>query len=186
MAKAEMKLRMVLDIIEDKTQKIKIGADNGSSFFYVGTVEDFTANESKYEQADISYYDNCVKSAEDNLDALLNADTSFSGYAKAQYRKWVTVSARPNFSTSAYSVFLENHAHQLMVKFDSLIKERKNRLERLVLMERPVTQKFNADITVEPDGVIVLSVKGNEIGAFWTTDEADGPQIKFGRNNDSE
>lgn len=173
--------------LRDRDTRIKVGAQNGSGFFYMGTVGDFLDNSEKYEQADISYYDNRVKRADDNLQAMLNVDTSFSGFAKKQYRKWENAGVRPNFSTDAYNLFLRGHAEQLVKKFQSYINERKYRGERTPLMNRKVTDFFAADKVVEPEDVLVLKIDGRESGQYWTFDEAEStPAIKFNGNNDEE
>ena len=174
------RLRKFLEEIKDRDTKIKIGAKNGSGFFYVGTVGDFLDKSEKYEQADIIYFDNRVKRANENLEMMLNADTSFSGFAKKQYRKWENTSTRPNFSTDAYYLFLRGHAAQLLKKFQSYISERTIRSERTSLMSRVVTDHFIADKIVEPGNVMVIQIDGKESGQYWTTDEAETiPSIKF-------
>lgn len=180
------RLKKFLEGIEDKDTKIKVGANNGSGYFYVGTVGDFLDNSEKYDQADVSYFDNRVKRANDNLEMMLNADTSFSGFAKKQYRKWENTATRPNFSTDAYDLFLRSHSDQLFKKFRTYINERKYRADRTPLMSRCITNSFYADKVVEPAGVIVIQIEGRESGQFWTMDEAEWPEIKFSGNIDEE
>lgn len=167
---------------QERETKIKIGADNGSSWFYVGTVGDFLDNEETYEEKDISYFDNRVNSASDNLDIALNADTSYSGYAKQQYRQWKNKSTRPNFTVQGYNTFLEYTAKQMTIKFQSFVKERTIRAERLPIMSREIVETRKADRVADP-GVLNILITGYEKGAFWVTEEADGPTVKFGSND---
>lgn len=166
--------------LRDRDTQIKVGAQNGSGFFYIGTVGDFLDNSEKYEQADISYFDNRVKRANENLESTLNADTSYSGFAKKQYRKWENTGTKPIFSTDAYNQFLCGHASQLLKKFQTFINERKYRGERTPLMSRKVTDFFAADKVAEPEDVLVIQIEGRESGQYWTFDEAESiPAVKF-------
>lgn len=181
------RLKKFLEGIENKKTKIKVGAKNGSGFFYVGTVGDFLDQSEKYEWADITYFDNRVKRANDNLEMMLNADTSYSGYAKKQYRKWENTGMRPNFTVDSYDVFLRGHAKQVLKKFQTYISEKQYRADRTPLMSRMVTDNFDADRVVEPAGVMVIQIDGRESGQYWTFDEAEStPAIKFSGNNDEE
>lgn len=173
--------------LRDRGTRIKVGAENGSGFFYMGTVGDFLDNSEKYEQADITYFDNRVKRADDNLEAMLNADTSYSGYAKKQYRKWENTGMRPNFTVDSYDVFLRGHAMQVLKKFQTFISERQYRAARTPLMSRQVTDFFGADKVAEPEDVLVIQIEGRESGQYWTFDEAESiPALKFSGNNDEE
>lgn len=180
----KMTLEKHLEGIENKATKIKIGAANGSSFFYCGTVEDFTANADKYEELNISHWDIRVDRANDKLDKELNEDTSYSGYTKAQFRRWKSTNTRPNFTMDGYEHFLKDHAKLLEQKFQTLINERKGRADRVALMSRVVTDSFLANTTIEPDETRVIMVEGTERGAFWTTSEAGEPTMRYGGNND--
>lgn len=178
------RLKRTLEGIEDKETRIKIGAKDGSGFFYVGTVGDFLNHSDEYEQADIAYFDNRVRRSNNNLETILNTDTSYSGYAKRQYGKWKNTGTRPNFTMDGYEVFLRGHAVQVLKKFQTYISERQYRADRTSLMSRMVTNVFDADEVVEPAGVRVIQIEGKESGQFWTMDEAKWPVIKFSGNGD--
>lgn len=49
--------------IKDKSTIIKIGAVDGSGFFYLGTVGDYIENKEKYEEMDRAHFENRLKRA---------------------------------------------------------------------------------------------------------------------------
>jgi hypothetical protein len=170
------RVKTLTKTLEGMSGKIKIGAEDGSSYFYVGTAEDFRENMDKYEKMDMDYYDNKVNRTKERFEELLNTDTSFSGYAKKQYKAFVLAGSQPNFTMSGYTAYLTQHAKKTSACFSALKEERKRRADRVPLPIREVVEVFEADKVV--DDCMVIKISGDEIGTFWTTDEGDGMQLR--------
>lgn len=170
----------------DPKEKIKIGAKNGSGFFYVGTAEDFLFHLTEYEKGNSTYYDERMKKSESRLLSELNKDTSFSGWAKSQFKRWRTKGSTPKFEVDDYNDFLKSYS-ALITKLFNCVKQRKqNKILRKPLPTRQVSNHFIADYAVEDDKVIAITIEGKENGAFWGLYETDGkPHLKYVENEDS-
>lgn len=179
--------RILKEFLEelDASTKIKIGAENGSSFFYVGVVEDLLNNLSQYDEKDHKHYDDRVNNVERRLQVALNKDTSYSGFAKRQYNDWKNKKRKPIFDVDSYNVFLKKHSESIQKLFESLVKEKTIRFERKKLGVREVINTFVADTNVEPVMCIVIIIEGDECGVFWDTNESPNSQMSFG-TSDSE
>ena len=165
--------------IKDKSTIIKIGAVDGSGFFYLGTVGDYLENKEKYEEMDRAHFENRLKRANENFEYLLNLDTSFSGYAKRQYRNFKNSGQLPNFSMIGYNQFLELHSQQLITKYNTLNQEKAISANNSPLNSREVKEVFEAERVAEPNGATVIIIKGSEMGVYWTTDETELPTMEL-------
>lgn len=164
----------------DPQEKIKIGANKGNEFFYVGTAEDFLLRLTDYEEGNVTYYDKRVNRIKSKLLSALNKDTSFSGWSKTQFKQWEMKGSTPIFGVDAYNAFLKSHSALITKMFDQVKVEKQNRFLRKPLPIRQVSEHFTADHAVEHDKVIVIMIEGKEKGAFWGLYETDGtPQIGY-------
>ena len=147
--------------------KLKIGAADGSGWFYVGTVGDYTDNYGIYDRQAREYAYDKKQRALAARDGLIKAGFDPKHYVKRaiQYSQDITL--------DGYMGALNEWLREVAVKvhsFDSA-KEYSDHFKALHL--RPVVSCEKAE---EPDCIRVLVI-GTEYGAFWETE--DGFGIKF-------
>lgn len=165
--------------------KIKIGADDGTGFFYVGTVGDIVDGMSKFEKIDHAYYKNRLKSARQEFASEVNRDVSIMAYAKNVFNRVNANKSIGNpFSEEDYQRFVAHHFKLLNAKYKTKLEEEEANNNYIPLSRRTVSGTFKAAKPVD-DNVTVIMVSGYEKGAYWTYDEAESaPSMKFAGNNE--
>ena len=154
----------------DKEQRIKVGATGGSGYFYCGTVEDFTENIASYNDTLNAYAKARVQRAESELAKHIAAYPTIAKWAAKAVE-----SADSDLTLKSYEAYLEFWIRNLKRKRTTLI-ERKVSLDTYTALPFRKTDYDDADPSADPDVKRVM-VSGDELGMFWTTDEADGNQI---------
>lgn len=158
-----MKLIELLQTLEPD-QLIKIGAKDGTSFFYVGTPKDVLDTfDSKSKRA--GEYDMLISAANDNAIEKVTEQSSvmYEQVAK-EYKNAGELPAilRAVFRSDNVKAILK-----MENRYDKLITQRKMTKP---LKNREVMGSFESD-PIADENVYAIIVEGYEQGKFWHTDE---------------
>lgn len=173
---------------KDEGTLLKIGANDGSSFFYCGTAGDFLAN---IENIDRILFDKTRAAKERMKKEFLKSMQGFIYTEKAAetakrnaegkeekkgkekdmtYTEWTEMKIRESTEglRMAYNEWLAIVAQKqaAAIAAEKLVSEPRS------VLDRKVITVFLADAIVEPEVTINVLVYGWEIGQYWTLDEA--------------
>lgn len=154
----------------DKEQRIKVGATGGSGYFYCGTVEDFMENIAAYNDTLNAYAQARVQRAESELSKHIANYPTIGKWAASEVK-----TADSELTLKSYEAFIEFWIRNLRRKRTTLI-ERKEALINYTALPFRKCEYDDADPAADP-GVKRIMVSGEELGLFWTTDEADGNRL---------
>lgn len=174
-----------LDTVEDRT--IKIGARNGTAFFYVGKAGDFIKKGSEYSAG--IYNDVCKTISDIETYFLTTYEKDYSDnrtiaekliVAYDQIKEAVPEVVVGNEAKLKYAFpkNMEVFVNSVKSKINTLVFNRKYKAAWVELLDRTVDEVFYADEAVDKDCIVVM-VDGNENGYFWTTDEAKHSNWSF-------
>lgn len=131
-----MKLAELLDQLDPDT-RVKIGAVNGSSYFYLGSPSDFTRH--------YAYYNACVTSAA---------------------RRAVDIAEREVLALRA-SKERTKRIKELRAQKEAKLLRAQSRYDTMThIKDRDVVDWWESDETIE-DNVTAIRVEGYEVGRFW-------------------
>ena len=180
-------LGIFLDDLPDK-QKIKIGAERGHAYFYVGTAGDFRSNIEKYsEKGERFYAEYKADSMEDYHKLKDRAPSKPRGFSEAYGKKTVDDVVRSIISEAVCGqLTLEGkRAAGFLANFgryaDNLDKAKKradyatkllNRFMRYG--DRIVREYREAYMAVELEPTKIIILTGYECGGYWYSEEARG------------
>lgn len=158
----------------DKSQKIKVTSEEGSSFWYIGTVEDMQEKLSDYTYLCRVEEEQSGTNAKKRLTRLLNNPPNPVNYVKAELEK-----RNPNPSKEAYLASLDGWFRAVVVA-KNYVDETDQRLRKFASLGfRKVVDVARCDRTEDP-GYLRVTVDGFETGAYWTSDEAlELPACRF-------
>ena len=145
---------------------IKVGCNDGSSYFYGGTAGDMLDNMEQY----------ALNMELASVDAVTRAVTAYRQAANAKilpvdYCIGLMDEKDPEYTLNAYKKFLESYFRNVERRKSYLDTARYRRDRFIPLPDREVTDCFEADAIVD-EGVTAIMVEGTEFGKFWCTDEA--------------
>jgi len=164
----------LMKILKDTTCKnVKVGAKDGSGFFYAGTVNNFIENFDMIDKA-------CKKEAKDTanrrkeeLDKLCSSAPTPEMWA----RKCVARDNLDDLNCARYEQNLGRHFHKIAHAAEAakLAKDRNKYYAKLG--SRNVIDCYASNM--DEDCVIII-VEGYEVGKYWTLDEApEGQAVCF-------
>jgi len=187
-----MTLREYLTEKDDGTL-IKVGANDGSSFFYCGTAGEFLANIEAIDEGlrdktknamkvlrreflksmqGFSYSENgetmAARNAETKTETTAENDMSFTAWTEQKIKESTEGLRR------AYNEWLAGVGQK---QADAIAAEKLMREEKSVL-EREVITVFAADAIVEPELTLCVLIFGWENGQYWTMDEVKAEKAK--------
>lgn len=172
-----MKLIELLETL-DPEQPIKIGAKDGSSFFYVGTPNDmlatFDTSSKRYGEYDMVIYrsyERAIKNYE------IEANAAYESAMKDAQERGAELTAK-GFKKALRIIFNSDAAKVIRKVEDKLAKTTAHQRQTKSLQDREVMDSFIADKVV--DDCFAIIVEGFEYGRYWTMDEApkDGDTVK--------
>lgn len=169
-----MTLRQALRNLEPES-KIKVGAINGTAWFYIGTNDDLERGFADYDAALMRMWKKKLKNAKDSLKVLLTVTVTIESYVMSQIRR----SGTPEFTIEGYKAHIEEclrnvrYLHHQMQRCQDIINN------PVPLSMRPVVDTYKATLK-EEKGYTLIRIEGFEPGVFWTSGEADSlPCMKF-------
>ena len=140
---------------------IKIGANDGSNYFYVGNPADMLATFRKKNKC-YQQYDKMIFDAAEHLVSKIEAEIKllYSGFARQE-------------SETVRKTIIER-----IVNADKRYREALEKRDKIVpLAEREIFRTFEADEIVD-EGTTAIIVYGTEFGRFWTYDKGN---LGFGK-----
>lgn len=165
-----MKLEIFLSGCETE-QKIKIGAEDGVSFYYGGTVGNLLEKQTQYAAALRKHSADCVKRAKERLRAEVTRSVTPEAFLTRELRE-----KHPAISFNDYRAWLSHH-FDVVASRKQLFEEQQEKHSHFVeLMERQVVSKKKAETTVDEDTLIVIT-EGSEHGTLWMLNEITEPGL---------
>lgn len=149
-----MRLKELLETLEPD-EHIKIGAKDGSNYFYVGNPADMLSTFKKRNKC-YQQYDKIIYDAANNLVTKLELKIKllYSGIARQD------------------SEMVRKNIVDRIIHTDKRYSEVVEKRDKTVpLADREVISMFEADEVVD-EGTTAIIVDGTEFGRFWTYDEA--------------
>lgn len=164
----------------DPWQRIKVGTQRGTGFFYVGSAGDLLDYGSGY---DLVCYQNVQKiknSAEKRLNAALENYPSLKLFAETELR-----TGNPKLSYDRYLEVVNAWFKQIERMSESL-KRKQDRLGKFVhLPDRLVVEEALCD-PASDYGVYRIVIEGNESGPYWLSSEPEKkPACSFLRSDNN-
>lgn len=154
----------------DPEQPIKIGAKDGSSFFYVGTPADmlatFDTSNKRYGEYDMVIYrsnERAIKNYE------IEANAAYENAMKDAEERGAELTAK-GFKKALRLIFNSDASKAILKIEDKLAKAVAHQRQTKSMQDREVMDSFRADKVV--DDCLAIIVEGFEYGRYWTTDEA--------------
>lgn len=150
----------------DPEQKIKVGAKEATSFFYVGTVDDLLDNIQVYNAYCKLHIEKTRKRAEDLLKSTIANYPTLADYAKSE-----CLMTKPRLNYDGY-IKVVNEWFNSVKKLNER-KERKSIWDNefIKLPDREVLEVAMCDPTSDYN-VMRIIIRGHEHGKYWTSDEA--------------
>ena len=148
--------------------KLKVGASDGSGFFYCGTVGDFITNMDDYSSLCEKNAHTSVIVAKKTLETRVKNPPSIDRFIRSEIKK-----PKHDFSLKNFEFYLRHYLDAI----DRLT----NAVDNAVVIEskfkhldqREVVEIREASQVSDP-GVLICIISGYEKGAYWTMDEAIG------------
>ena len=166
----EPKVERLIDTLTtmDPARPIKIGADDGSSFFYAGTAGDVLENGDLYSRKLRNYARLLATNANADLEQSLRNPPTLQRYALAQIK-----SGDPDYSYDGFKAAATAWLREVRRRMDNKTKREQQNREFTDLLSRKVFQRFEADAIAGEDATVII-VQGYEYGMYWTHGDAHG------------
>ena len=158
-----------------KHKSVKIGAENGTGFFYVGSVDNFITNIERVDAACHMAADHRVRNCKTRMERLLkNCPTP------GMFSARLLAKGRVNEITAEGYNSLLNEYFGKVRSLDEETKRAEELLEHYTTIElRTVVTCFEADPDVDEDCLVII-IEGWELGKYWMLEEAkEGEEVSF-------
>ena len=161
-----------------KYKNVKIGAENGSGFFYAGSVDNYLKNTDRVDRACHLAAKQSVSRRKARIETLCkNCPT-----AETYIRKSLSRNDAENMTAENYLKFLDKYFNTVR----NVTKEMQKAEELLAhwepLAQRRIVRKEES--TVDEDCLIVI-INGYEQGSYWMLEEAPkGEEVCFELDTD--
>ena len=154
----------------DGEKKIKVGAVNGSSYFYVGTAGDLYTNFTDYADRVRKETDRKITVAERAYRQFKRRDPG----SLANYFHMKEKSGHPVDTVGDdFVYFLQAVARSGKIRKDAVKEAHENKKKYIPLRKRTVIRSFEASPIVD-EGVLCIHIEGKEKGQFWVCSEGHG------------
>lgn len=169
-----MTLRQALRSLEPET-KIKVGAINGTAWFYIGTNDDLEHNFAEYDSAIMRMWRKKLANAKETLRTILTSTVTIESYVRSQiYGK-----GKPDFTVEGYRKHVEDCFRTIKLVHAMMVRCREIIDNPIALSTRPVVDVYKSDIKTEKE-YTQIRIEGFEQGVYWTSEEAEKiPVVKF-------
>ena len=171
----------------DDGMKLKVGAVNGTSYFYCGTVGEFKARVGEYSRKGEKIYRDSAERAQTEMDNVIRDRPKIpSGFANILDKRFIDVldevyECATSEVRSPMQLRMVRYVAELGVwarKADAVRRRMKTSKALLGVWipyeERKVSTWFMADATVEPEETVIVQIDGHECGEYWLISDADG------------
>lgn len=170
-----MKLKKQLETLPDEAL-IKVGAKNGSGWFYVGTVEELKRYMDVYNDTVYNRWKYIVKNATERLERAVDNTPTWAMYIRGTAKTMGIDTA--DFSFESYLKSCRRYESKLMKMRTLKQKYERIRDSYIHLEKREVVSCEKSDPVV--DATFNIIIDGSETGVVWTSDEIKerGLQLK--------
>ena len=169
-----MTLRQALRKLEPGS-KIKVGAINGTAWFYIGTNDDLEFHFTDYDAMLMRMWRKKLKNAKDSLKVLLTVTVTIESYVTGELRR----SAKPDLTLEGYRKHVEECLHSVKYLHQQMQRCQNVLNNPVPLSIRPVVDTYRATVKEDKDYTCIRT-EGYESGVFWTSEEAEAvPVMKF-------
>lgn len=171
----------LLDVVNEMKDKqlIEIGSENGSGFFYIGTIEDLKKNIEQYDVAVKEYANKCIENANNLLSRAINNPATITDYMDSieiAFRQGKDV----DLTYEGYEKYLKKYFASLISKKKAL-DARFDYYEQLKpLFKRKVVDERRS---IVDRGAVNVIVEGNEKGGLWDKSEVKTSPLMFSTEN---
>ena len=157
-------------------QKIKIAAKNGSSFFFVGEVNDLIQNMPAYNEACFKHARRKAKHKANVLAEMIQSPPTMERYFQENYL------SDTGMTVDDYLEFCRLYFEKYKSAKEASVSEHERYKNYVSLADREVVDQFEADPSVE-ENTIVIYVDGYELGAYWSFDEVKDDPFRLNSSN---
>lgn len=175
-----LKLPEALAVLYDSDKPIKIGAKDGTAFFYAGSVQGAAASIDEISAEQYKRFEDTRANAQTRLRRAaanfphMTEKMKAASVGQMVYR--IKADAEKLSATEKYLRFLVDvgsYADNVLT-LRSYVRTAKELLDRFKPMrERKVVEAFYADPVADAARPLVIMIDGFEYGQFWTMDEVD-------------
>lgn len=167
---AESKTTSLADLLATlpADRRLKLGAHNGSSFFYVGTVADVRENMDIYSRKLRNYARMQLINAQADLEQKLRNPPTLQRYAMAQVK-----TEKPDWTIDGFHAQAAGWLRDVKKRTANLNMADRQYRAFVDLPIREVLSHFDADPLVDTDTTVII-VEGFEKGRYWTASESNG------------
>lgn len=170
-----MKSELKTVLTDTPHEFVKIGAKDGSGYFYAGKPDVFLKHMNEYSDGCLNWADNRVQTSFHQIELIMPSVGMTWDEYRAECRKTMLRANKKDFSDR-----LSAAQKRLTALSESLRRRLMDRSQFKRLDERSVVEKFDADPAVDEDCLVVI-VDGCENGGYWMLSEAqDGEPLSFG------
>lgn len=165
----------------DPEQKIKVGSNGESSFWYVGTADDMLTNLQVYNAYCSGYIGSARTKAENRLKRSVAAYPTLEEYAKQELKL-----SKPDLTMDGYTKMV-NAWFASLAKLKEA-KDQKSEWENgyTNIANREVVEAELCD-PASDKGVMRIIIRGHEYGKFWLYSDAKKvPSCSFAREEEEE
>lgn len=174
-----MKIKNVLKNY-DKDLSLKVGAKDGTAFFYVGTVGDFLENMDVYDSVMRNRTVRIQIRAERAYENEIRNAPTLEGYARECIKK------EEPLIYSDYRASIEDWFMRVTQKHNTALKKKAAAANYRKLSGREVKEYEMCDKTID-DNCLRVVIEGYETGAYWCLEEAATlPSLEFTRATSGE
>lgn len=152
----------------DPAREIKIGAENGSSYFYAGTVADIIENGPLYSRKLLNYAKLLSTNASADLEQTLRNPPTLQRYALIQIK-----AQSPDYTYDGFKAMASIWLKTVRKRIENKTRRERQYREYVDLFSRTVHKSFDADAIAGEDATVII-VEGFEYGQYWTTGDANG------------
>lgn len=178
-------LQLLQDI--DPDMPLKLGTENGTAYFYCGTVGEFRKKLDSYSEKGRKFYEDGYLESKRELDSLVNhkptLPNTLIGLEDAPFREVLAmiVEYTTEEKPSPVKLQLLRYIAELgkWSRKTAAVSRREKEVKSLFDVwipygERTVVDVFRADNAVEPEETSVIRISGYECGKYWVISDANG------------
>ena len=171
-------LKKVLSNTEHKN--VKIGAENGSGFFYAGSIVNYLDNIERVDKACHLAAKQNVSRHKDRIDRMCRNCPTPEAFA----RRCLARDEQEKMTSENYSQFLDAYYKKLCSVSEETQKAEDILNNWKVLAQRKVVR---CDDSIADEDCLVVIIEGYELGRYWTLDEVPkGEEVCFSLDEDEQ
>lgn len=153
----------------DPDKLLKVGAKNGSGFFYCGTVGDFLENMEDNSDLLRKHAISILQAAKRRLNQRISNPPTIDRFTREQLRG----DGNPNLTFQNYRFYVE-HWFSGVYGLKQAADNHEQRYDAFKPLDKRDVVEVRESLAAADPGVTALIIEGYELGRYWTMDEAAG------------